>query len=48
MDLKKNASHNFETIEIGFKMSRYKFDWQDVIHGHIEVEAESGVVSSLA
>ena len=24
-------------------MSTYKFDWQDVIHGHIEVEAESGV-----
>ena len=21
----------------------YKFDWQDVVHGHIEVEAESGV-----
>ena len=24
-------------------MSTYKFDWQDVVHGHIEVEAESGV-----
>lgn len=24
-------------------MSTYKFDWQDVIHGHIEVEAESGM-----
>ena len=24
-------------------MSKYKFDWQDIVHGHIEVEAESGV-----
>ena len=24
-------------------MSTYKFDWQDLVHGHIEVEAESGV-----
>ena len=24
-------------------MSTYKFDWQDVVHGHIEVEAASGV-----
>ena len=24
-------------------MSTYKFDWQDVVHGHIEVEADSGV-----
>ena len=24
-------------------MSTYKFDWQDVIHGHIEVEAENEV-----
>jgi hypothetical protein len=24
-------------------MSTYKFDWQDVVHGQIEVEAESGV-----
>ena len=24
-------------------MGTYKFDWQDVVHGHIEVEAESGV-----
>jgi hypothetical protein len=21
----------------------YKFDWQDIVYGHIEVEAESGV-----
>jgi hypothetical protein len=24
-------------------MSTYKFDWQDVVHGHIEVDADSGV-----
>ncbi len=24
-------------------MSTYKFDWQDVVHGQIEIEAESGV-----
>ena len=41
--MKKNALHNFKIAEIGFEMSKYKFDWQDVVHGHIEVEAESGV-----
>ena len=24
-------------------MGKYKFDWQDVVHGQIEIEAESGV-----
>ena len=24
-------------------MGRYKFDWQDIVHGQIEIEAESGV-----
>ena len=24
-------------------MGTYKFDWQDVVHGQIEIEAESGV-----
>ena len=26
-----------------FLMGRYKFDWQDIVHGQIEIEAESGV-----
>ena len=24
-------------------MGTYKFDWQDIVHGQIEIEAESGV-----
>ena len=22
---------------------RYRFDWKDIVHGHIEIEADSGV-----
>ena len=24
-------------------MGTYKFDWQDIVHGQIEIEAENGV-----
>ena len=29
--------------EVETAMSTHKFDWQDVVHGQIEIEAESGV-----
>ena len=24
-------------------MTKYKFDWQDVVHGQIDIEADNGV-----
>ena len=26
-----------------FLMSTYKFDWKDIVHGQIEIEANSGI-----
>ena len=30
------------TINTGITMTKYRFDWKDVIHGTIEIEAQCG------